>query len=535
MLSALLLLKTIILSSQGFQYFSILPDVGAVKNQSVFNGIDADSNYIYVMGSMLIKEDSVSRKKLAGYMTWVFDYSGSLISGNMMKDSSLEKIVKWGDVFSLYKNRTGVYDFEFYDPTSPTNPNGHDRTGRVDMHTGKILKQDKIPVPYPDRTDLVNSIMNEITWIDDTLVSTLLVTGRGVREQYIFEMDSCFRTTKVIKLLDIKPDTVENHCWIGKDKNGNYEIIANVIYLKDFNSTGFTDLVYKKYDSKGNLIKYKKVDTWGKNIGINGSFYYNIKRDNLGRFMIFAREIDPISIKTLIPYALYTSPEFDTLYKLQPMYLYPKAGAENPEHWTYYLEKLGGNRGYIAAASMLSSLLASPNYGALYKLSSNGDSLWHRKYQPVGWDNSRAWWMKFTQVKETPYQSFVVSAMVSDGSDGYVKAWLLHLDKDGCLVPGCDKVASNTDILSGEEKPFSFYPNPIVSNKLYILSKITAHSIFNLELSDLSGTVLHTSKFQPQQGAQYFMELPSEIPNGEYVLKIQGEEFSQVEKIVVIW
>ncbi|MBK9960966.1 MAG: hypothetical protein IPP06_06425 [Saprospiraceae bacterium] len=118
MLSALLLLKTIILSSQGFQYFSILPDVGAVKNQSVFNGIDADSNYIYVMGSMLIKEDSVSRKKLAGYMTWVFDYSGSLISGNMMKDSSLEKIVKWGDVFSLYKNRTGVYDFEFYDPTS---------------------------------------------------------------------------------------------------------------------------------------------------------------------------------------------------------------------------------------------------------------------------------------------------------------------------------------------------------------------------------------------------------------------------------
>ena len=93
MLSALLLLKTIILSSQGFQYFSILPDVGAVKNQSVFNGIDADSNYIYVMGSMLIKEDSDSRKKLAGYMTWVFDYSGSLISGNMMKDSSLEKIV----------------------------------------------------------------------------------------------------------------------------------------------------------------------------------------------------------------------------------------------------------------------------------------------------------------------------------------------------------------------------------------------------------------------------------------------------------
>lgn len=533
-LSVILVLEVITVFSQGLDFFSILPRVGAVNGESVFNGIDADSSYIYVMGSMVTKVDTVTGRRNAGYMSWVFDYSGRLISENMMYDSSLEKVVKWGDVFSLHRNKAGVYDFNFYDPTTSTNPKGYQRIGRVDMHSGKILKQGKIPVPYPDTNDLVNAIMNEITWVRDTLVSTLLVGGSRFEEPYIFEMDSNFNSIKLIKLHETRPDTNENPCWITKDNKGNYEVIYNVVYRKNFIPTHFVALVYKKYDSNGKLIKSKRLDTQGKNIFINGAFYYNVKRDDLGNFMIFASEFDPVTAEILVPIALYTSPEFDTLYKLQPMYQYPKLSKQNLHHWTFYLDMLGDDRGYVASSRILNFSPPYESYGALYKISEDGDSLWHRKYQPLSWDSTRAGWIKFTQVKETPYQSLVISAMVSDRSDNLVKSWLLHLDSEGCLVPGCDKIVSNIDIHSGNEKAFAIYPNPSVSSHLYLLSRIGDHSIVTLELFNLSGKVLHTSHFNPQHGTQYFIEIPTDLPNGEYILKIHGKEFQQAEKIIIL-
>ncbi|MCC7445439.1 MAG: T9SS type A sorting domain-containing protein [Saprospiraceae bacterium] len=533
-LSVILFLKVITLFSQSLDFFSVLPRIGAVNGESVFNGIAADSSYIYVMGSMVTKVDTITRRRNAGYMSWVFDYSGRLISENMMYDSSLEKIVKWGDVFSLHRNKSGVYDFNFYDPTTTTNPKGFQRIGRVDMHSGKILKQGKIPVPYPDTNDLVNAIMNEITWVRDTLVSTLLVSGSRFEEPYIFEMDSNFNSIKLIKLHETRPDTNENPCWITKDNKGNYEVIYNVVYRKNFIPTGFVALVYKKYDSNGKLIKSKRLDTQGKNIFINGAFYYNVKRDDLGNFMIFACDVDPVTVEILVPIALYISPEFDTLYKLQPMYQYPKLSKQNLDHWTYYLDMLGDDRGYVASSTVSNNSSPYEAYGALYKISAKGDSLWHRIYQPLNWDSTRAGWIKFTQVKETPYQSLVVSAMVSDRSDYLVKSWLLHLDSEGCLIPGCEKVVSNTDIHSVKAKAFNIYPNPIVSNHLYLLSNISGPSKFNIEIKDLFGRTLHTSFFNPLQGVQYIMELPDNFSNGEYIFQIQGKEYSQVEKITLL-
>ena len=63
------------------------------------------------------------------------------------------------------------------------------------------------------------------------------------------------------------------------------------------------------------------------------------------------------------------------------------------------------------------------------------------------------------------------------------------------------------------------------------------YSIIFLKLliyQNLSGKVLHTSHFNPQQGIQYFMEIPTDLPNGEYIFKIQGKEFQQAEKIIIL-
>ncbi|MBK8956601.1 MAG: hypothetical protein IPM34_13740 [Saprospiraceae bacterium] len=60
---------------QQFNYFNILPDVGAVKGQSRFRGVHADSNYIYVIGDMVSKQDSDGRNMIIDPMAWIFDYS----------------------------------------------------------------------------------------------------------------------------------------------------------------------------------------------------------------------------------------------------------------------------------------------------------------------------------------------------------------------------------------------------------------------------------------------------------------------------
>ncbi|MFZ1516588.1 MAG: T9SS type A sorting domain-containing protein, partial [Saprospiraceae bacterium] len=195
---------------------------------------------------------------------------------------------------------------------------------------------------------------------------------------------------------------------------------------------------------------------------------------------------------------------------------------------------LNDGSGMVICGSVFTQEVNEPDYGIIFKSNLNGDSLWTRDLQPLGWDSTRAWWMSMESIRTTPYNTLIVCGRVSDGSEEVIKGWLLHLDSEGCLVPGCDKVVSNTDIQSGKEKAFAIYPNPSVSNHLYLLSRIGDQSKVTLELIDLSGKVLHTSHFNPQLGTQYLLQFPSDLLNGEYLLKIQGKAYHQIEKIVVI-
>ena len=519
---------------QQFNYFNILPDVGAVNGQSRFRGVHADSNYIYVIGDMVSKQDSDGRNKIIDPMAWVFDYSGILVSSNKIVDSLIPVLQPFGEVVTLYPQENGTFDFMFGAIPFEGEPNGTGGYARVNMHTGKILKTCKMPFHYLENSRIGDIILNEITWVNDRLVWAQLTSGPGVREQRIMEMDTSFTIVKIVLLEDKLTDTLENHCWVNKDKYGNYEIVSDVSYFKNNSPTGNVGLIYKKYDSAGILIKKQILNTGGKIIGINGNLVYNVKRDLEGKFMVLGNERDPvIASKNYIPIALFTSPEFDTLYKLTPMYPYSLSGEKKVDHWTNYLEMLGDDRGFIANAEIWTSLFAEPDYGVLYKVSAIGDSIWTRKYQPMGWDSARAAWIKFIQVKETPYQSLVVSAYLCDGDENVVRAWLLHLDKDGCLVPGCGISNNNNQENSIESLGFDIHPNPITSNYLYMLSHIT-QSRCRLSLCDMSGNVL-LSRYQViEKDVQYLIDVPSTIVNGQYFLKleVQGRVFTRQFQIL---
>lgn len=519
---------------QELKYFSLLPDVGAVRNQSAFYAVASDSNYIYTFGDRVIREDSNRRNKVIEYIVCVFDYSGKLLSIKSIIDTSIQRLVIYGDVFKIKRQKEAVFDLIYYEFPSTINPLGSMRYGRLNVFNGNIDSFAIIPWAYPGNKDVFQESRNEITWVNDTLLTSLKVHGGGINELYIFEIDRSFNLVKWLKIENTKKDTSESIRWVTKDSLGNYEVITQELFLNNIiSSTKYYSISYNKYDPNGLKVKKQIINTFGKNIGINGGGTFNVKRNDYNQFVIFGEEQDTLTYKSIVPVVVYTSPEGDTLYKLTPMYAKPASGTNQVDHFSYYLEKLGNNRGYIASAVIETNLFAEPDYGALFKVSSTGDSVWLRKFQPIGWDSTRARWMKFTMVKETPYQSLVVSAQVADGDENVLKSWILHLDKDGCLIPGC-YTSTNTNLSNkNEATPFEVYPNPISGHLLYLLSRVTA-KLCRISICDLSGNILETKSLSIEKDVQYLLDTPEKLPNGQYLIKleIKGQVFTKPIQIL---
>ena len=89
------------------------------------------------------------------------------------------------------------------------------------------------------------------------------------------------------------------------------------------------------------------------------------------------------------------------------------------------------------------------------------------------------------------------------------------------------------DIRSGKEKAFEIYPNPASSDHIYLQSRISSSQDYHLGIYNLQGKELKITRFRPQEGVQFILDLPLEIPNGEYILQISGTEFNQSEKLII--
>lgn len=174
------------------------------------------------------------------------------------------------------------------------------------------------------------------------------------------------------------------------------------------------------------------------------------------------------------------------------------------------------------------------NYAVLYKVSENGDSLWTRKYIPLGWSKERTAGTTMSQVKVSDYNTIIMGGIAGDRDQNYaVRAWLLHLDSDGCLVPGCNTTINTKDIIDKKDKAFVVYPNPSSSGKIYLLSRISFNEKYNLSLLNLQGKEIYKTEFLPMEGGQYFLDIPEKIKPGEYILQIKNKSNVQIEKLLI--
>ncbi|MBK9631234.1 MAG: T9SS type A sorting domain-containing protein, partial [Saprospiraceae bacterium] len=473
-------------------------------------------------------QDSNGRnKKVKPHLT-KFDYQGNLIHSKLITEDDFSRPIV-GQNYPLFRRNDSIYYYNMYNWDETTQRFVENYIVAINMRSGRIIKKTKVEVPFIGDTEFatlseMDSDSKELIYVFRNVYSSKYTT-----DNYIYTYNDSLEQLSRIKVKNIqRPITIRYIQY----KAGFYHLIGDEFEFKNNQLTEKGWLIYLKVDTLGNVFKDNKLISQG-NIYTNGGFTYTIKNDENNGYYIVTNDNVDVQNSKLIPYVFHVSSELDTVH-WRTRFQHPLIMVDNNFQWINNMCLLNDGSGMVTCGSLHTPPFAEPSYGCIFKCSILGDSLWTRLYQPLGWDSTRGWWMSMESIRTTPYNTLVVCGRVSDGSDAMIKGWLLHLDSDGCLVPGCNKVVNSTDIQTGKEKAFTVYPNPIVSGHLNLLSRISDQSKFTIALIDLSGKLLHTSHFNPHQGTQYLMQLPSDLLKGEYLLKIQGEAYNQVEKIVVI-
>ncbi len=136
--------------------------------------------------------------------------------------------------------------------------------------------------------------------------------------------------------------------------------------------------------------------------------------------------------------------------------------AERARFQTFFAAKETPNGDFIACGV---SQVPIGYHGVLFRTSSEGDSLWMRKYvyqDDVILDGAG----QFYDVLPTPDGGFIATGPVYGRLDapnppGYSQdAWVVKVDGDGCIVPGCDGVGI-TEQATNLLDAITVFPNPV--------------------------------------------------------------------------
>lgn len=522
-----LLSMTVPILAQNYRFFSILPDIGAAKNQSRFKAVIADSQNIYVFGDMVSSLDSNGNNKSVSLCLSKFNYQGDFKGLNIIDDSTLTRPYISNN-YPFYKLNDSISYYLVRSRRDPSKFMYNSNTlCRINICSGKL--EDYIYLPFSLENDMIVDSYVTSKFKNGRLSLVINLQAKNIiHSNYIMDINPEMDSINLIKLPGI-PDTRDYYRWVSTDDHITYELIGEA---QDYNGNQVlptAKLFYLKVDSSGKVLKRE-------NLKLEGNFYigtgqtFTIHRNTDKTFAMAINEvIKDVNIYSIVPHMVKVSPEFDSVHWLINYSEFPKFTLE-PDYFIYYMTVMKDSS-YVVSFSTLYNNADLGQYGNLFKANNKGDSLWQRKYQPLSWDFTRPRWMFFSQVECTPYNTLAVTAFVNDRVDNITKGWLLHLDSDGCLVPNCGHIVNVEDIKLGKDKAFHMYPNPVVNDRINILSHVSEKDDSRIELMTIDGRLIKSTKFRPLEQMQYFLELDSDIPSGNYILKIHGNDYSQVEKI----
>jgi hypothetical protein len=173
----------------------------------------------------------------------------------------------------------------------------------------------------------------------------------------------------------------------------------------------------------------------------------------------------------------------------------------------------------------------------IFRMTAEGELLWERRFIRPPFQDALSW---FDDLAETPEGNIAVLGTTLDTfPDGFIHgdAWLLILDENGCLTPGCtevDLVVSVEDLipLTGRPGRLVVYPNPAGEVLTIVLPQVIQGKNSRLRLFSTSGQAVREEWVAP--GRRSVEWRTAGLPPGMYVvaLEVEGAVYAR-EKVVV--
>jgi hypothetical protein len=161
-------------------------------------------------------------------------------------------------------------------------------------------------------------------------------------------------------------------------------------------------------------------------------------------------------------------------------------------------------------------------FGWAAKVNQQGNIVWEHNYII---DSSKEAYI--TDAIEKPWGGYTFTGSTKDGSLPLSRQndlWLISVDSNGCLIPGCDPLKIKQSPLQGD-LGVTVYPNPVTSQ--LTVKGITKGT--TIQLFDITGREVHYAV-----ATQTFEEINiSSLIPGTYVLQLTDRDGNRVTKKIV--
>jgi hypothetical protein len=506
------------INSFGQKTFDILPDVGGIDEQGQGWTLLADSNEFYVLGDLL----DTSINGFHTILPWIgtFDYSGEMLSRHWIIDTTAENPIRVARN-SIAKDSNG--NILIYGSQRLSGCCIKPKLIVADPQTGAILESVYLTNPIDSSLGMTRKIM----LLEDSLF--VLSSYMWIDNHYKFYVAFLDQAMDVSSSF-ILSDTEYNNIvyYLEMDSDSTLIIIGDTRLASDNSNFPEVKPFFMRVSKNGIILEHTVLSGMDEKTLIFGLAYTNtVQRDEYNNWIISCLNLIETNLcetcHYLVPYTLSVTADFGSINWITKFASFSPKQNEQPAVTS--MVKCSDNSGFITSGF--------DGYSFLYKVNNNGDSVWLKKYIPLGWNDERALWTEFVDLKATLFGTYLLTGRVSDNELNIIRPWILHIDSVGCLVPGCDSKVGLIESGSPEVDYFSIYPNPS-TDQLYISNRHKGPLDCEISLRSITGQILMNSSFNSNPNEEYILPL-TDLPPGIYIVSIfeKGRGLIVSERVII--
>ncbi|HZV67975.1 MAG TPA: T9SS type A sorting domain-containing protein [Saprospiraceae bacterium] len=503
-------------------FFSVIPDFGGDDMEGRLYNVIPLENEIKLIG---LVHDSLVPGFEGG--TWpvlgTMSYNGNHLGSTLLIDSVYSDGFYYFTRRLSFKNDSICYIYDRRD-VEATFLDAY--LIEMNIRNGKILRSKIIYDQISNNevfeaTDLTIGKKGDIYLVNIT-------DEVGLHPQVLTVLDS----NLIVKSQNLIPDYGRHNItkYTEEDPDGNLVLVG--VSLGQPNSVWFESKLFRQVlDKNYNSIDFKLAPTI-LDQSIIFLDYYPIIKAKSGDWIIASQVVRKTSdcpqCSIRIPYIVCVSSDF-TEVRWETRLFDGNINSSLPEYNANSIAEVSD--GYILAGSS-DGMFGLETSGLLGKVSLDGDSLWLKHIVPIEWDTNQGRWFKWQDIKTTPMGNIVIGGFGSDRYTSRILPWVLQLDMDGCLEPGCSTTAISNE-LDTPRAELNIFPNPASNHcAIHIHTQINSSPGYELRIVNDEGRQLYMSNVQSGD-VQYLIDL-KKWPQGVYVVQLVDKTGGLLSKKLVV-